>query len=34
MKAHYSERAGETLKSLPPSVRKALFKQVKFLSRI
>ena len=31
MKADYSERAGKSLRGLPPGVRKALFKQVKFL---
>jgi mRNA-degrading endonuclease RelE of RelBE toxin-antitoxin system len=33
MKADYSERAGKTLQSLPPDVRKVLFKQVRFLER-
>jgi hypothetical protein len=33
MKADYSERAGRTLQGLPPSVRRALFKQVRFPER-
>jgi mRNA interferase RelE/StbE len=33
MKAAYSERAGKTLPGLPPAVRKALFKQLKFLEQ-
>ncbi len=33
MKADYSERAGKTLQELPPDVRKAVFKQVKFLEQ-
>ncbi len=33
MKADYSERAGKTLHELSPDVRKALFKQVKFLEQ-
>jgi mRNA interferase RelE/StbE len=31
MRADYSARAGKTLQRLPPNVRRALFKQVKFL---
>ena len=33
MKADYSERAGKTLQGLPPDVRKAVFKQVRFLEQ-
>jgi len=33
MKADYSERAGKTLAGLPANVRKAVFKQVKFLEQ-
>jgi len=33
MKSGYSKRAGKTLRTLPPEVRKALFKQVRFLER-
>jgi len=33
MKADYSERAGKTLQNLPPGVRRALFKQVRFLEQ-
>jgi plasmid maintenance system killer protein len=33
MKADYSKRAGRTLADLPTDVRKALFKQVKFLEQ-
>ncbi|MGA3024318.1 MAG: hypothetical protein ABSF98_06080 [Bryobacteraceae bacterium] len=33
MKADYSRRAGKTLRTLPPDVRKALFKQVRFLQQ-
>ena len=33
MKADYSARAGKSLKDLPPSVRKALFKQVMLLEQ-
>jgi mRNA-degrading endonuclease RelE of RelBE toxin-antitoxin system len=33
MKADYSERPGKTLQDLPPGVRKAVFKQVKFLGQ-
>lgn len=33
MRAGYSERAGKTLQGLPPGVRRALFKQVRFLCR-
>lgn len=33
MKADYSERARRSLQSLPPDVRMALFKQVRFLER-
>jgi mRNA-degrading endonuclease RelE of RelBE toxin-antitoxin system len=33
MKVDYSERAGKSLQGLPAGVRKALFKQVKFLER-
>ena len=33
MKADYSKRAGKTLKELPTDVRKAFFKQVKFLEQ-
>lgn len=33
MKADYSERAGRTLEGLSPGVRRALFKQVRFLER-
>jgi mRNA-degrading endonuclease RelE of RelBE toxin-antitoxin system len=33
MKADYSERAGRSLERLPPDVRRALFKQVKFLEQ-
>lgn len=33
MKADYTERARKSLDDLPASVRKALFKQVKFLEK-
>ena len=33
MKADYSARAGKSLLGLPPSVRKALFKQVRLLEQ-
>jgi mRNA interferase RelE/StbE len=33
MKLQYSERAGKTLESLPANIRKALFKQAKFLEQ-
>jgi plasmid maintenance system killer protein len=33
MTADYSKRAGNTLANLPADVRKALFKQVKFLEQ-
>jgi mRNA-degrading endonuclease RelE of RelBE toxin-antitoxin system len=33
MKADYSQRADKTLQRLPSDVRKALFKQVKFLEQ-
>ena len=33
MKADYSQRAGEILQDLPAGVRKAFFKQVKFLEQ-
>ncbi len=33
MKADYSERARKSLNDLSPSVRKAFFKQVKFLEK-
>jgi len=33
MRADYSERAAKSLQGLPPGVRKALFKQVKFLEQ-
>jgi len=33
MKADYSRLAGKTLQDLPADVRKAFFKQVKFLER-
>lgn len=33
MKADYSERAWRSLRDLPPNVRKALFKQVRFLEQ-
>ena len=33
MKADYSERAGKTLQGLPPDLRKAVFKQVRFLEQ-
>jgi mRNA-degrading endonuclease RelE of RelBE toxin-antitoxin system len=33
MKADYSKHAGELLQGLPPHVRKAFFKQVKFLEQ-
>ncbi len=33
MKADYSERAGKTLLGLPDEVRRALYKQVRFLEQ-
>ena len=33
MRADYSERAAKSLQGLPPGVRKALFKQGKFLEQ-
>jgi mRNA-degrading endonuclease RelE of RelBE toxin-antitoxin system len=30
MKVDYSERAGKSLQNLPPCVRKAVFKQMRF----
>jgi plasmid maintenance system killer protein len=33
MKTGYSERAGKTLESLTPQIRKALFKQMKLLEQ-
>jgi mRNA-degrading endonuclease RelE of RelBE toxin-antitoxin system len=33
MKADYSKQAGEILRGLPPDVRRAFFKQVKFLEQ-
>jgi hypothetical protein len=33
MKADYSERAGKTLAGLPSNVRKAFFKQVRYLEQ-
>ena len=33
MKADYSERAGRALRSVPLDVRRALFKQVRFLEQ-
>lgn len=33
MKAHYSDQTNENLETLPANVRKAFFKQVKFLEQ-
>jgi len=33
MKVDYSERAGKSLQNLPPGVRKAAFRQMRFLEQ-